>query len=282
MTSVRLKTMEIKRCIFENEAELQQLVDLQNEVYQKRGLHFTKDIFRYWYQENPDGKVISYNAFDQGWLVAHQSFVPERMLVEGQITKCVRSMAVVTHPDYRGKGLLSQLTNAALEGVKTEGYAFAYAVTNGNSVSSFVNHCGFSFVTRLHVKMGFGKSLTEDGEKTYRRFWSKESLNWRLRNGKYSRSSDVIIGKFKPGVNTIMGMMDSLLMDSTEFHKKKVPCGINLYVGLGASLPWSYWDVPKFIKHSPFNLVFRDLTGGKLPVMTKDNVFYQLIDFDVA
>ena len=274
--------MEIKRCTFENEAELQQLVDLQNEVYQKRGMHFTKDIFRYWYLENPEGKVISYNAFDQGRQVAHQSFVPERMLVDGQITNCVRSMAVVTHSDYRGKGLLSQLTNAALEDVKNEGYAFAYAVTNGNSVSSFVNHCGFSFVTRLHVKMGFGKSLTEDGEKTYRRFWSKESLNWRLRNGKYSRSGDVIMGKYKPGVNTIMGKMDLSLMDAAEFHEKKVPCGISLYVGLGANLPWSYWDVPKFIKHSPFNLVFRDLTGGTLPVMTKDNVFYQLIDFDVA
>jgi hypothetical protein len=51
---------------------------------------------------------------------------------------------------------------------------------------------------------------------------------------------------------------------------------------LGAKLPWSYWNVPRFIKHSPFNLVFRDLTDGKLPVMTKENVFYQLIDFDVA
>ena len=282
MPSARTKVMEIRRCTFDNETELLQLVDLQNEVYQKRGLHFTKDIFRYWYLENPDGKVISYNAFDRGRMVAHQSFVPERMLVEGQITKCVRSMAVVTHSDYRGKGILSQLTNAALEDVKNEGYAFAYAVTNGNSVSSFVNHCGFSFVTRLHVKMGLGKGLTDDGEKTYRRFWSKESLDWRLRNGEYIYSGNVIIGKFKPGVNTIMGLMDSLLMDVAEIHEGKLPCGIKLYVGLGAKLPWSYWNVPRFIKHSPFNLVFRDLTDGKLPVMTKDNVFYQLIDFDVA
>ena len=274
--------MEIKECTFDNEAELQQLVDLQNEVYQKRGLHFTKDIFRYWYLENPEGKVVSYNAFDQGRLIAHQSFVPEHMLVEGQIIKCVRSMAVVTHPDYRGKGLLSQLTNAAIEDVRNEGYAFAYAVTNGNSVSSFVNHCGFSFVTRLHVKMGFGKGLTEDGKKTYRRFWSKESLTWRLKYGAYFRSSDVIIGGFKPGVNTIMGMVEPCLMDAAAFHESKTPCGINLYVGLGAKLPWSYRDVPKFIKHSPFNLVFRDLTGGTLPVMTQDNVFYQLMDFDVA
>ena len=107
-------------------------------------------------------------------------------------------------------------------------------------------------------------------------------MNWRLGNGKYSRSGDVLIGKFKPGVNTIMGMMDPSLMDAAEFHEKKVSRGISLYVGLGAKLPWSYWDVPKFIKHSPFNLVFRDLTGGTLPAMTKDNVFYQLIDFDVA
>jgi hypothetical protein len=39
--------------------------------------------------------------------------------------------------------------------------------------------------------------------------------------------------------------------------------------------------MPKFIKHSPFNLIYQDLTGGQLPGMTPDNVFYQLLDYDV-
>ena len=63
-------------------------------------------------------------------------------------------------------------------------------------------------------------------------------------------------------------------------HAMSLPCC--LYVGIGADLPWSYCRVPSFVKHSPFNLVFCDLTNGNLPKMTADNVFYQLLDFDVV
>ena len=43
-----------------------------------------------------------------------------------------------------------------------------------------------------------------------------------------------------------------------------------------------YCGVPKFVEHSPFNLIFRDLTNGSLPEVAKDNILFELIDFDVA
>lgn len=55
-----------------------------------------------------------------------------------------------------------------------------------------------------------------------------------------------------------------------------------LYVGLGASFKSIYLKVPKFIKRSPFNLIFLDLTQGTLPIVSRDNIFFQLFDFDVA
>ena len=274
--------MDIRKCTFDNETELQQLVDLQNEVYQKRGLHFTKTIFRNWYLENPDCNVISYNAFDQGKMVAHQSFVPERMWVDGRVVRCLRSMAVVTHPDYRGQGFFSQLTNRAVEEAQRQGYDFIYAITNANSFPMFIKHCGFSFVTRLDVKIGFGVNVKEDGGKTYKRCWSEDALRWRLSSGSYYRKKDSIIGAYKYGVKIFMGALDGNLMNKTNLREKSMAWGPMLYVGLGAKLPCTYVNVPRFVKHSPFNLVFRDLTGGKLPPMTKDNVFYQLIDYDVA
>ena len=89
--------MELRQCNFEKEAEMQQLVDLQTEVYRDRGIHFSSELFKAWYVDNPDGGVISFNAFDGNKMVAHQSFVPERMVVDGRIVRCLRSMAVVTH-----------------------------------------------------------------------------------------------------------------------------------------------------------------------------------------
>jgi len=274
--------VEIRKCIFDNDDEIQLLVNLQNIVYKQRGLVFTKDVFDFWYRQNPEGTVISYNAFDEGKMVAHQSFIPERMLVDGRIVKCLRSMAVVTLPDYRGRGLFSQLTNFAIKEAERQGYEFIYAVTNANSFPMFIKYCGFSFVTRLDVKIGVGTNVKEDGDKTYKRYWSAEALKWRVLHKNYFRVGNNILGTYKYWVRTFMGKMDTAIAKSVQIPTKPSMFGPTLYVGLGAKLPKTYMNMPKFVKHSPFNLVFRDLSGGKLPPMSQNNVFYQLIDFDVA
>lgn len=274
--------MEIRKCIFDNDDELQLLVNLQNIVYKQRGLVFTKDIFDFWYRQNPEGTIISYNAFEGQEMIAHQSFVPEKMLVNGRVVRCLRSMAVVTHPDYRGRGLFAQLTNCAVEEAKRQGYEFIYAVTNENSFPVFIKHCGFSSITQLEVMIGFGMKVKENGSKVFKRYWSAETLNWRLSHGKYLRVNKAIIGAYKYGVHTFLGFLDEATAKLCQIPVKSFDLGPKLYVGLGAKVPITYIKMPKFVKHSPFNLIYRDLTDGKLPMMTADNVFYQLMDFDVA
>ena len=274
--------MEYKKLDFKTDEELNLLVELQKAVYKERASSFNKSLFCFWYVDNPCGGVISYNAIDNGKIVAHQSFVPELMEVDGRVVRCARSMAVVTHPDYQGKGLFSTLTNMAVEEARQQGYEFLYAITNGNSFPRFVKHCGFSSITRLNVKIGMGIGIEEDGNKTYKRHWTPEMLKWRLSKEYYFRRGNHILGNYGHGVKTLMGALNNTLLDKTTLKKKKVAWGPKLYVGLGAKLPWSLMNVPKFVKHSPFHLIFQDLTSGKLPAMTEDNIFYQLIDYDVA
>ena len=274
--------MEYKKLTFKTNGELDLLVELQNIVYKERGLVFNKDSFSFWYVDNPCGEVISYNAIDNGKIVAHQSFVPEWMEVDGREVRCARSMAVVTHPDYQGQGLFSTLTNMAVEEAKRQGYEFLYAITNGNSFPRFVKHCGFSSITRLNVKIGLGINVSEDGNKTFKRLWTPELLKWRLSKGEYCRVGNRVIGNYGHGVKTLMGTLPGELLDQMPLRQIKCSWGPKLYVGLGAKLPRSLVNVPKFIKHSPFHLIFQDLTGGRIPTMTEENVFYQLIDYDVA
>ena len=202
--------------------------------------------------------------------------------MNGRVVRCLRSMAVVTHPDYRGRGLFAKLTNCAVEEAKRQGYEFIYAVTNENSFPVFIKHCGFSSITQLEVMIGLGMNVKENGSKTYKRYWSAETLNWRLSHGKYMRVNNAIIGAYKYGVNTFLGVLDEATAKLCKIPTKSFDLGPKLYVGLGAKVPCTYIKMPKFVKHSPFNLIFRDLTEGRLPMMTADNVFYQLIDFDVA
>lgn len=274
--------MELKQCLFNDVTELTQLVELQNKVYKHRGLHFSQELFQYWYEYNPVGRVISFNAFDKGMMVAHQSFVPEEMIVGDRVVRCLRSMAVVTHPEYRGRHLFSQLTNAAIEEAKRQGYEFIYAITNENSTPIFLKHCGFSLITKLQVKIGIGTDIKANEGCLYRRHWTLQTLKWRLSYRPYYIYNHSIIGSYGYGVKTYMATIDSELLNQIDITKQHVGIGCYLYIGLGAKLPWSFMNMPKFVKHSPFNLIFRDLTGGQLPPMTADNVFYQLLDYDVA
>lgn len=274
--------MEYRKMTFTTDKELQMLVDLQNEVYKERGLTFDKSVFRFWYVDNPCGGVISFNAIDGGRIVAHQSFVPEEMEVDGRVVRCARSMSVVTHPDYQGRGLFSALTNMAVEEARKQGYEFLYAITNGNSFPRFVKHCGFQSITRLNVRIGVGAYVEEEGTKIYRRHWTLEQLRWRLSHAQYRRSGCHVVGYYGHGVQTLMGRLDEHLLERMDLKRLHFAYRPKLYVGLGGRLSWGFMKVPRFVKHSPFHLIFQDLTEGKLPAMTAENVFYQLIDYDVV
>ena len=273
--------LDIKFCDFQNTADLTNLIAAQNEVYRQRGLKFTEEDFKYWYADNPEGRVIAFNALDGGRIVAHEALIPEKMEVNGREVRCLRSMGSVTLPEYRGQKLLSILTNKCIEEGQKRGYEFVYGIANGNSIHTFLKYCGFTLVGQLDVKFGFGKVREPQG-KVYKRLWTEESLRWRTSPKGFFRSKDQVLKHFKTGVAAVMGTEDEKLLDKIVSLKRKSSPAVRLYVGMGADLPWSFFRVPKFVKHSPFNLIFRDLTGGKIPAMTKDNLFYQLMDFDVA
>lgn len=274
----------IRQSRFESIEEFDQLIELQNKVYEDRGLVFKKESFYHWYIDNPVGKVLSFNAFDKDKMVAHYACIPTKMNIEGRIVRGIKSMATVTHPDYRGKGLFKQLAKLTYDYAKEQGFEFVIGVANANSFPGFMKYFPFTFVSQLKVKMGFGCNIKPDGEKTFSTYWDAETLNWRMTCCKadYSRKGNSLLGQYNSMVQTFMGTFPDNVLSLSNSKDKEWGIRPKLYVGLGAKIKSPYLTVPRFIKRSPFNLIFMDLTGGNLPVMTKDNVFFQLFDFDVA
>lgn len=271
-----------RQMYFDNDKDLQQLVNLQNEVYKVRGIRFNKEEFILWYVDNPAGKVISFNAFDGDKMIAHQCFVPCSMKVGDRVVKSIRSMNVVTLPEYRGRGLFSKMTNMAIDFAIEQGFELAYAITNANSYPMFMKYAGFTFVTRLEVKIGYGSNIYPDGERLYSNYWTSELLEWRLKYHKYYMKDGCVYSRYRPFVNTFMARLPENLAKDIQIERRSSPLGIYLYVGWGAKIKSPYFNVPKFVKHSPFNFIYRDLTNGTLPPITKENLFYQLLDYDVA
>ena len=274
----------IKQLLFDDgDVSLQKVVDLQNAVYE--GSHvFNVNKFRQWYLNNPMGKVISFNAFYGEELVAHYACIPYKMEIEGRIVTGLFDMATVTHPDHRGKGLFKKLAKTTYDYAKEQGFEFVLGVANANSFPGYMKYFPFTFVGQLNVKFGLGTKIECDGEKTFKVYRDKDIFNWRLETCKanYSRKGNALLGRYNSFVQTFIGGFPAELLDKTNAIDKHWGFRPKLYVGMGAKFKSLYLNVPKFIKRSPFNLIFLDLTDGKLPQVTKDNIFFQLFDFDVA
>lgn len=277
-----LEGLDIRQGLFDTDLEFKQLVTLQNEVYKERGITFTVDGFKRWYVDNPLGKAISFNAFDGDKMVAHYVCIPTKMIIDGRVVDGIKSMATVTHPNYRGRGLFKTLAKMTYDYAKEHGYEFVVGVANANSFPGFMKYFPFTFVGKLEVKLGYGLNIIPAENKTFYGFWDKNSMIWRKGAHAYKKSGSCILGKYGRYVRVFMGHFDEDLLSEINFPQSGLSIKPLLYVGLGAKIKSPFFNVPKFIKHSPFNLIFLDLTDGKLPIMTKDNVFFQLFDFDVA
>lgn len=275
---------EIKQLLFDDDdVSLTKLVDLQCAVYEGKH-HFSINGFRNWYLKNPMGKVISFNAFYGDKLVAHYACIPYKMSIGGRVVLGLFDMATVTHPSHRGKGLFKTLAQTTYDYAKKNGYEFVIGVANANSFSGYMKYFPFTFVSRLEAKIGFGNNIVANGNKLYSVYWDKETLKWRSNccKANYCNKGRCVVGRYNLVVQTYMGGFSERLLSEAAIQDKKWCDKPSLYVGLGAKFISPYIAVPKFIKHSPFNLIFLDLTNGTLPAITKDNVFFQLIDFDVA
>lgn len=267
----------------DGDASLQKIADLQNIVYE--GKHsFSAKSFRHRYLNNPMGKVISFNAFYGEELVAHYACVPYKMKIDGRIVLGLFDIATATHPDHRGKGLFKTLAKTTFQYAKENGYEFVLGVANASSFPGYMKHFPFTFVGQLDVKLGWGVKLEPKEGTRFSVCWDVDAFNWRLKCNKanYSREKNCVVGQYNSLVQTFMGAYENAFLDQTALTDKGWGRKPMLYVGMGARLNGLFFKVPKFVKRSPFNLIFLDLTDGKLPIPNKDNFFFQLFDLDVA
>lgn len=259
---------------------LKNLVELFHSAF-PLSKKFSIDFLQWQYLNNPRGRVIGVNAFDDGKLVSHYAVIPIAMSIYGETYQGVLSLNTATHPDYQGKGLFTKLANRTFDIARSLGYSFVVGVANGNSTYGFIKKLGFDYIGQLDMKIGMGILKHRTNCDVYR-VWSEDELQWRLNNpsAKYVKSEEGIFSIrsfFVKDILTIAHNVKNINCASTP--KNTI---FNLYVGLGLKKPvWGYINFPNIIKRPPFNLIFRDLTHGGLPKFRKDQVLFQLIDFDV-
>lgn len=243
---------------------------------------FTIEFLKWQYRDNPVGEIVGFNAIsNDGIIAAHYVTMPIYMMIAGRKTKGLLSMNTATHPNHRGKRLFTILAKKTYEYAANNGYEYVIGVANANSTHGFLKHLGFKLIAPLKVRFGFGSARVCKSFE-YERFWDKKILSWRLAcpNATYYRNRNALYSKRSLGRKDIMGIINDNTILPNEMKKTYRP--ISLYVGLGAELKGLMIKLPKFVKISPFNLIFKDLTNGVLPELNKDNILFQLMDYDVV
>ena len=258
--------------------EIQHLLQL---VFEKNASKFSLEYLKWQYVENPAGSVVGFNAYKDGVLAAHYETVPVYMNINGEKTLGLLSKDTATHPNHRGKRLFTILAEHTYQYATENGYKFVIGVANANSTPGFIKHLHFKLIGPLDFKIGIGNNIYPQRDYTFSRYWDKDLMAWRLRNPsmKYYKNGDTIVSPIKVGFKKLVCHNGAGLVSLQRLHLRP----LNLYIGLGANPNKGiYTNLPKSIKRSPFNLIFRDLTNGTLPEMTKENILFELIDFDVA
>lgn len=244
---------------------------------------FSLDFIRWQYAHNPLGEMIGFNAWDNGRIISHFAALPINMNLFGKLCKGLLCINVSTNINYRGNRLFTILGEKTIEYAKSKGYDFFIAVPNANSTHAFLKYFQFQFISPLSVKVGLGKNIYPQKAAKCYKIWDDKQWQWRLNNpsNKYAQDKKEIV------MSPISFFAKSVSKGQSHDNRCDINLQnigfrpLNLYIGLGADVSKGfYFNIPSFIKRPPFNLVFKDLTGGRIPRINKDDIFLQLIDLD--
>jgi hypothetical protein len=238
--------------------------------------------------------VIGVNAWDGESLAAHYVVTPIRAALAGRELPAALSLNTATHPNYQRRGLFVRLAEATYAAAREQGIDHVIGVANANSTPGFLNKLAFRDLGRLDAVIGLGLPALGDGppvtEASWRRVWSADELEWRLRNpaGDYRRQR-APHGAAVLSATVAIGVQAVLCMEEDPERCAAIERTVRAGAALGARL-WigrsrrirpaaASMELPERFRRSPLNLIYRSLNN---PAATPDaaTVEFQAIDFD--
>jgi GNAT superfamily N-acetyltransferase len=152
-----------------------------NEELRSSFMKLAADIFGldfyYWHKKGYWGeRYAPYSFEDGGKVVANVSVNELDFIIEGKSMKALQIGTVMTHPDYRNKGLSASLMNHVLD-VYSGKYEYMYLFAN-DSVLDFYTRFGFERMEESQYSVSF--SSGGRGGKKLRKLDIRDSIDLQL------------------------------------------------------------------------------------------------------
>lgn len=137
--------MEIKQYKTGDEAQILELFKL---AFNKE---MTPEYWKWRFQDNPFTKdIMIHLMWDGDKMVGHYAICPIEMVIDGEVCMTAFSMTTMTHPEYNGRGIFTQLSSSLYEELKTQhGYKMVWGFPNNNSHYAFIKNLKWNNVATL-------------------------------------------------------------------------------------------------------------------------------------
>lgn len=92
----------------------------------------TTNLINWKNKKNPFGNADSFTFLmvNNSEIIAQYATIPKEFYIKGKKFDCIQSVGTMTHPDYRGLGIITYLAKIAYEYAKSKGYKFVYGFPN--------------------------------------------------------------------------------------------------------------------------------------------------------
>ena len=113
-------------------------------------------------------EYIGFFAFEKNIPVAYYGVVPVLVSINGTPVLAAQSCDTMTHPDFRKKGLFTELATLTFELAKKEGIHFVFGFPNQNSYHGLVEKLEFTHLETMNrYTMSYSENLFK---KLYRKY----------------------------------------------------------------------------------------------------------------
>jgi GNAT superfamily N-acetyltransferase len=248
--------------------------------------HLTPRYLAWLYAANPDGPAVACSAFAGDELVGHLGAMAMTARIEGEMRRGLLLLNSAVHPRHRRRQLMSRLSETIFpEGIR-RGHSFC--ISTGNRYSTLPLLTRFKMLQPLEARIGLGRPRRRVGNfvPSFERIWSDEALRWRLAN------PEANYGSSRCGANLTVTAATGLRGISTLLYDGPGEAGpmegdlasgpVRLWLGLDPGIDWgrsAFLPIPQFVRPSPLNLLFRDMSGtGLLP--DPGRLVFRGLDFD--
>lgn len=240
--------------------------------------HLTAAYLHWQYVDNPDGRAVAVNAWAGAMLVGHMVGVPMVARLDGRDVRGIFLLNGAIHPQHRGRRLQSNISGGIFEEATRQGHAFSMG--SGNKYSTGPLLTRHRLIRPLDAWLGLGHVPTSTvNPPSFERAWSDAALAWRLRNpgAHYTvRDGRVLAQTGVPGIAALLH--EAVPLPDTG---PQAPGPLRLFLGLQpgrSAIGAGFVPIPRRLRPSPLNLVWRDLGGAGLP--DPERVLFRALDFD--